>query len=83
MLTDLSVRNLRPPISGQTELWDTRIRGFGIRVSHGGTKSFVLLYRFNGRPRRMTLGRYPTLSLSDARALANTALHALAHGTDH
>lgn len=81
-LTDFKLKSLVPPAEGQTELWDNRIRGFGVRVSHGGTKSFILVYRFNGRPRRMTLGRYPTLSLAEARGLANAALHTVALGSD-
>ena len=81
-LTDVAVRNLTAPRHGQIELWDTRVRGFGVRVSHGGAKAFVLVYRFNGRPRRITLGRYPTLGLAQARELANQALRAVDLGKD-
>jgi len=81
-LTDIAIKNLARPKHGQVEVWDPRIPGFGVRVSHAGTKSFVLVYRFNGRPRRLTLGRYPTLKLTDARALAHEALRALAHDED-
>lgn len=81
-LTDFMIRNIARPDQGQIEFWDTRIAGFGVRVSHGGSKAFVLLYRFNGRPRRMTLGRYPTLSLADARSMAHVASRAVALGID-
>ena len=81
-LTDFAIRNIPSPNAGQCEIWDTRIPGFGVRVSHGGSKAFVLLYRFNGRPRRMTLGRYPTLSLADARVMAHEASRAAALGSD-
>jgi integrase len=81
-LTDVAIKNLTRPDRGQVEVWDPRIPGFGVRVSHAGTKAFVLVYRFNGRPRRLTLGRYPTLKLADARELANDALRALAHDED-
>ncbi|MEQ1695744.1 MAG: site-specific integrase [Hyphomicrobiaceae bacterium] len=81
-LTDLAVRNLAAPESGQREVWDARLRGFGVRISHSGTKAFVLVYRFNGRPRRLTLGRYPDLSLSEARGAAQNALRVIARGTD-
>ena len=65
-LTDLSVRSLRPS-PNQTKVWDTRTRGFGILVS-GGTKSWFVCY---GPQRRLkTLGRYPTISLADARRKA-------------
>ena len=81
-LTDFTLRTLAQPKRGQVEVWDARVPGFGVRVSHGGCKAFVLVYRFNGRPRRMTLGRYPTLSLAEARGLAHEALRAAALGSD-
>jgi integrase len=81
-LSDLQIRNLRPPENGQIEVWDDRLPGFGIRVSHGGAKAFVLVYRFQGRSRRMTLGRYGILSLTDARRLAHETLRAVALGED-
>ena len=81
-LSDLTIRNLTKPARGQFEIWDTRLPGFGVRVSHGGTKSFVLVYRFQGRSRRMTLGRCGILSLADARQLALQALRAVALGQD-
>ena len=81
-LNDLKIRNLPKPERGQFEIWDTRLPGFGVRVSHGGAKSFVLVYRFHGRGRRMTLGRYGILSVADARKLAHQALRAVALGED-
>ncbi|MGI9483787.1 MAG: Arm DNA-binding domain-containing protein, partial [Hyphomicrobiales bacterium] len=81
-LTDVKVRKLTPNPKTQFEVWDNKIPGFGVRVSPQGTKSFVLLYRMNGRPRRFTIGRYPALSLSDARKQANAALREVALGND-
>ncbi|MEO0816572.1 MAG: integrase arm-type DNA-binding domain-containing protein [Pseudomonadota bacterium] len=53
-------------------------------VSPGGTKSWRLFYRLagGGKRRSMTLGRYPGLSLSDARKLAHEQLAMAADGTD-
>lgn len=82
VLTDMTIRTLPPPATGQSEIWDHRVPGFGIRVSAAGTKSFVLVYRFDGRQRRLTLGRYPTLSLTDARKLASQALRQVSLGVD-
>jgi integrase len=81
-LTDLKIRNTPKPERGQYEIWDTRLPGFGVRVSHGGAKSYVLVYRFHGRNRRMTLGRCGILSLADARKLAHSNLRAVALGED-
>ena len=65
--TDRDVRLLKPR-SDRYEVWDTLTPGFGVRVSPQGHKSFFWLYRFEGRPRRVTFGRYPKLSLTKARA---------------
>lgn len=66
-LTDSIVRNLKSPETGQTTYWD-ELPGFGIRVSQGGTRSFVLV---QGQSRqRITIGRYPAISLAEARTEA-------------
>jgi len=65
--TDRSVRLLKPR-SERYEAWDTLTPGFGVRVSPAGRKTFFWLYRFEDRPRRMTFGTYPRLSLTNARA---------------
>ncbi len=81
-LTDVAVRALKPPSGGTIELWDGKFPGFGVRMSAKGTKAFVLLYRIKGRPRRLTLGRYPMLSLTEARRAAQLALAQVATGVD-
>lgn len=78
----MDIRRFAPPQQGQNEVFDTKIPGFGVRISARGTKSFVLLYRFDGRSVRLTLGRYPTLSLADARKLASEALREVTLGSD-
>ncbi|RCX28439.1 tyrosine-type recombinase/integrase [Thioalbus denitrificans] len=56
--------------------------GFGVRVSPTGERSFFFAYDFLGRRRRMTLGRYPDLSLKDARREKAKAAALLAQGID-
>ncbi|WP_425416969.1 tyrosine-type recombinase/integrase [Oricola indica] len=81
-LTDALVRNAKPEVDRQFEIWDGRVSGFGLRVSPSGTKAFVLVYRHAGRPKRMTLGRYPDLSLAEARSRAFEAKGMIASGID-
>ena len=81
-LTDLTLRKLIPQSGSRVEIWDTKVPGFGIRVSASGHKSFVLLYRHKGRQRRMTLGRYPDVSLAAARKMASRALRSAEGGAD-
>jgi integrase len=64
-LTDRGIEALKAKPS-RYEVWDDARKGFGIRVTPRGVKSFVWVYHFAGKPRRMTFGPYPKLSLADA-----------------
>lgn len=75
-LTDVRVQSLKPK-KDRYEVWDPAAPGFGVRVTPRGVKSFVYVYRFDGTPRRMTLGRYPKLTLAQARIKYATAKAAL------
>jgi len=70
-LTDLAVRKLASPSRGQVTYWDEATPGFGVRCS-SKSKSFVVM--FGERRRLKTLGRYPSLSLSEARKEARRFL---------
>ena len=62
-LTDATIRALKTPSAGQVDYWDQTpgFKGFGVRISKGGSKTFILLH---GSSRsRLTLGRYPLLSV--------------------
>jgi integrase len=78
-LTDVKIRQTPPPDRGQITLTDDGIPGFGLRISQGGTKTFVLVH---GRARsRTTIGRYPIISLSQARQRAREILAEITLGT--
>ena len=71
-LTDISVRALRPPEKGQVTYADDTLPGFGVRVSQGGTKTFVVVH--GPTRQRTTIGRFPIISLGEARAEAKRLL---------
>src|SRR5271154_4506258 len=71
-LTDLSIRALPTPAKGAMIVSDDLIPGFGVRVSEGGTKSFVLTHGV--RRRRETIGRLGVITLQEARAEAKRRL---------
>jgi integrase len=81
-MTARSVDALKPDPVRQIDFWDASLPRFGLRVSPGGRKSWIVFYRHNGRPRRMTLGVYPHLGLADARIKARGALHGVEKGDD-
>ena len=69
-LSDASLRALPVPAVGQSDFWDEALAGFGVRVSQGGSKTFVLKVANS----RRTIGRYPILSLAEARIEAKRML---------
>lgn len=79
MLTDLSIRKLRPKES-LYEVAD--VRGLFLRVNPSGEKSWCIRYLFDGAPKRMTIGRYPALSLAEAREKHSVALMEVQKGID-
>ncbi|AGI68613.1 DNA integration/recombination/inversion protein [Octadecabacter antarcticus 307] len=72
VLTEITLKSLPPPVSGQTTYWDKTTSGFGVRVSQGGSKSFVIVHGVNRQ--RETLGRHPTITLKQARDQAKKLL---------
>ena len=78
----------KPPASGRTEILDTKLPGFRLRISaarpgrEDGTKTFGIVYRIHGQQRRMTIGNWPTFSASEARQKAREALQKVEDGID-
>lgn len=71
-LTDIAVKTLPIPTKGQKTHFDDTLSGFGIRVSQGGSKSFIVMY---GTARQLkTLGKYPDKTLKSAREEAKRFL---------
>jgi len=82
-LNKRTVDALVPPKSGQGFIWDTEIRGFGVRVGSTGTKTFVIQYvNVEGRLRRVKIGRFGVITVDQARDLAKIKLGAVAAGED-
>ena len=66
--TDKGIVALKPKAE-RYEVWEDGKTGLGVRVSTRGRKSWIYMYRFGGRARRMTIGTYPPLTLANARVL--------------
>jgi integrase len=79
-LTDAGIQRTKPPAKGSLEIFDLGYPGLALRIGHGGAKSFELFYRVNGKLRRDTLGRWPAISLADARMAWRKTREAIGRG---
>ena len=75
-LTDRSIEALRP-MAARYEVWDDARKGGGVRVTPRGVKSSVWVYHFDGRPRQLTFGTYPRLSLAVISRISQKGLNIL------
>lgn len=81
-ITKSKVDALVAPISGQVILRDSELKGFGVRITSGGTRAFIIEKRVAGRLRRFTLAKYPELTVEQARKQAQVQLGKIATGID-
>ena len=89
-LTEISVEKIGPKKGSRLEVFDTVTRGLILRVTEKGTKSWSLLYRVagvtadggRGGLKRMSFGKYPLISVKQARELAGEALDLADRGID-
>jgi hypothetical protein len=57
-LTDKGIQSLKPR-ADRYDVRDEANKGFAIRVFPNAKRSWVFIYHYQGRKRRMTLGSYP------------------------
>src|SRR5271169_892479 len=84
-LTARTVGTLPCPEKGVLEYSDDSqgaVPWFSLRVSAEGRRTFTLCYRVGRRRRRVGLGRWPIVSLADARERARELLGEVAAGDD-
>lgn len=72
-LHSVTLKNLKPPLSGVLELWDEQARGLCLRVFPSGRATWTFRYRPHdgGGRRRIGLGEYPSVGLAEARRRAD------------
>jgi integrase len=77
-LTEVSVRHLEVPTSGQLTHWDSSLANFGLRVSSKGSKTWIVMLGQDRR--RISIGRYPLIGIAVARDQAKKLLAEAALG---
>ena len=70
------------PGDNRREIPDPALSGLYLVVQPSGVKSWALRYRFAGKPKKLTLGRWRVMGLADARAAASDAIEAVELGND-
>ena len=73
----LLTRNEAQPQSKAFELYDTRLRGFTLRIQPSGSRSYYARFERN---RRVVIGKVDTLSPEEARVRCQKILGNVAHG---
>jgi hypothetical protein len=69
-ITERSVRALAVPANGQAIYFDDDVKGFGVRVTSAGCRSWIVEVRRGSRSQRMTIGRIVELPAAEARSRA-------------
>lgn len=78
-LTDVQIRIL---IRAGVPIAKSDGNGLTFTLSKNGTSAWVLRYRYGGRQKELTLGRYPDITLAKARELATEARANIQQGED-
>jgi integrase len=84
-LTDRLLISVKAKPGQRLEIFDQHRKGAGLmlRVTDSGVKTWMVRYRtLDGRQRRLSLGRYPAMTLAEARDEATLQLAAVGKGKD-
>lgn len=79
--TAVAVEKLVPSDS-RVDYYDSEVPGLVLRISPSGAKCWSFTYRVTGKPRRLSLGAHPGVSLKLARDRARDARAAVQRGED-
>lgn len=81
-LTKQAVERLPSPEQGQAFYFDDELPSFGVRVSAGGTRAYILDRRIAGKRRRITIARSNQMAPDKARNLARKMIGDIIDGGD-
>jgi len=79
-ITEQLVNSIPTPSKGQLFIRDTKLSGFGVRITANGVRSFIIEKRVNGSNPRKTLGKHPLMTVAQARAKAFKYLSDIENG---
>jgi len=76
------IRRLKVPAVGQVEYFDAGYPALALRVTANGVRSWAYFGRVHGKLKRATLGRYPGMTLAEARRKAGEVADRMRQGVD-
>ncbi len=80
-ITDVFIRNLKPEKNGKQKKY-TIGDGLFLLVTAAGSKLWRYKYRFDGNEKSLSMGKYPVVSLADAKMKHLEAMKLLDQGKD-
>jgi len=81
-LTKSIVEKLPSPVTGYTLHWDEQDRGFGLRITKDGKRTYITQGRVNGKELRLTIGPHGVFTVDQAREAAREHLRNMRLGID-
>lgn len=76
------LESLIPPDTGRDVYSDSKTPGLILRITPTGSKSFYFYKKVKGRPVRMLLGKFPEISVENARTACHATAGKIALGKD-
>lgn len=78
-----ALERLPPAKPGARDAYsDSEARGLSLRVTENGVKTFLVYRKIAGKPLRVTLGRFPQMTVEQARRRAALEMAKLVEGRD-
>ena len=78
--TKTVLASITPPATGRAFYYDTTQSGLALQVTPSGVKSFQLYRKVGGKPVRVTLGRFPDMTVLAAQKKAATHMAVMVNG---
>ena len=75
-----TVETAKPDPDKRREIPDGIVPGLYLVVQPSGAKGWALRYRYAGKPAKLTLGKWPMMTLAQARTVATEALEQVEAG---
>src|SRR4051812_30565038 len=82
-LTKTLIDKIEPTVGKEQSFYrDDQLKGFALRITAKGVKSFVVETRINGHVKRVTLGKFGNITAEEARKQAKSLLGSIANGNN-